>query len=596
MGNLKKIRCLTVACAILVGSSVAGCRGGGGGYGGGGDDGGAGLVFAILGAVLVLAAEYSEPIEEDRAETEGAQNLTRSFQREDSTTSHSSDNYMHALSNHLICEHVNSADSDYLEEAERRGLDCSVGARNSDQSDTSTAESTEISSKLIANIFSRMEDDFVCQHSSHPEARNEAKHRGLSCGSTPGTPSPRASIARVGSENPDPKTLRRRWCYDQRLRYVYEHHRCLLQDEEISAERARELGPNPTRPKEKPKIHISGMDEIYIAKKPANVREKPDLGSRIVASIKSGSFVNVIGKVKNKAWYLIERAGERLGYVFTALLEPKKAKTVDPIVIDPVAVKAKPKTGNSSVTASGDRRVALVIGNGKYRYTQNLSNPSRDATAIAEKLRALKFEVTLVLDADKQSMERALRAHGDSLRGSSIALTYFAGHGMQIDGKNFLIPTDARLRKKRDVNYEVVALETVLFEMEGGNRANIVILDACRNNPLAQQLASQTRSPGKSRGLAIPLNTSVGTLIAYATAPNREAVDGKSKHSPYTTALLKWLGTPGMEIAEVFRRVREDVMRATERQQIPWENSSLVGGGIYLATSKNSKSAQGSDS
>ena len=160
---------------------------------------------------------------------------------------------------------------------------------------------------------------------------------------------------------------------------------------------------------------------------------------------------------------------------------------------------------------------------------------------------------------------------------------------LTVNGRNFLVPINAKLEKQRDLNYEVVSLDAVMLEMEAQERANLVILDACRDNPLARRLARSMgagRSASVGRGLAITPQAAVGMLIAFSTAPGTVAADGVGEHSPYTRALLDWIERPGLEIGEVFRHVRKDVLTATGRSQVPWENSSLVGEGIYLAAGR----------
>lgn len=244
-----------------------------------------------------------------------------------------------------------------------------------------------------------------------------------------------------------------------------------------------------------------------------------------------------------------------------------------------------PETVQTKMKADG-KRTALVIGNSGYSELRRLRNPRGDAKAVAARLRRLGFSVVQLVDADKRAMERALRKFGDLSQSAEISLVYFAGHGVQVDGKNYLLPVDARIRQKRDLNYETIELSTVLSELRSDKRANIIILDSCRDNPLAALYASNDRSIGASRGLAMPISSAIGTLIAFATAPNKVAADGAGRHSPYAEAFLRWVGEPGLEIAEVFRRVREDVVKATNGRQVPWENSSLIGGGIYLSAVK----------
>lgn len=226
------------------------------------------------------------------------------------------------------------------------------------------------------------------------------------------------------------------------------------------------------------------------------------------------------------------------------------------------------------------RRVALVIGNSKYEHAPLLANPGNDARAVAAALKRLGFDVELGLDLTKARTDDYLRRFGDRLMGAQVGLFYYAGHGLQVDGVNYIAPVDARLVQERDLNYEVVRMDKVLMEMDTARRVNLVFLDACRDNPLVENLARsmrQGRSAAVGRGLA-PMQAATGTLIAYATRDGSVALDGQGQqHSPYTQALLEVIETPGVEVGLMLRRVRERVMAATGEQQVPWEYGSLIG-------------------
>lgn len=221
------------------------------------------------------------------------------------------------------------------------------------------------------------------------------------------------------------------------------------------------------------------------------------------------------------------------------------------------------------------QRVALVIGNGSYRAVPRLENPSADAAAIAASLRAAGFTTDLVRDAGKAEMEAALRRFGAAAEGAELAVFYFAGHGIQIGGENHLLPVDARLAHARDVDYELVGVPLVLRAIQGA-RARVLILDACRDNPLAAQARgfSGTRSVG--RGLARVDTVDLGTLIAFSTSPGAVALDGSGRNSPFTAALVQHMATPGLEVRQLMTRVRRSVVEATGGQQVPWDNSSLI--------------------
>lgn len=226
-----------------------------------------------------------------------------------------------------------------------------------------------------------------------------------------------------------------------------------------------------------------------------------------------------------------------------------------------------------------ERRVALVVGNGAYE-TAPLKNPVNDAQDMAQALRTLGFDVLYYENLNQNDMKRAIRAFGAKIRNGGIALFYYAGHGTQVNGVNYLIPIGAKIEKEEEVEYECVDAGFVLAQMDNaGNRMNIVILDACRNNPFARG------SRSVSGGLA-QMNAPSGTLIAYSTAPNSVASDGKERNGIYTQELLKSIRTPGLAIEEVFKRVRISVRGLTQEKQTPWESSSLVGDFYFSGADK----------
>ncbi len=216
-------------------------------------------------------------------------------------------------------------------------------------------------------------------------------------------------------------------------------------------------------------------------------------------------------------------------------------------------------------------RLALVIGNSAYAATP-LRNPVNDATAIAKALREFGFEVIERHDADRRQMRQALREFADTLRQQrGVGLFYYAGHGVQVNGRNYLIPVGADIRREFEVPDEALDARSVLRAMRlADNGLNIVILDACRNNPFARSFRSVTE------GLA-RMDAPTGSLIAYATAPGRVARDGPGEHGLYTAALLKHVREPGRKVEDVLKQVRLEVRRATGGEQVPWESTSLVG-------------------
>lgn len=227
-----------------------------------------------------------------------------------------------------------------------------------------------------------------------------------------------------------------------------------------------------------------------------------------------------------------------------------------------------------TATASAERRVALVIGNGAYdtKHFTTLSNAINDARDVASALRSFNFDVTLKINASKREMESAIQALGTALVGGGVGLFYFAGHGMQFQGHNFLIPVQSDIRSSAALEYDAVNAERVLTEMSvAENGCNIVILDACRQNP---KFPSAKR--GAEAGFA-EMRAPRGSLIAYATSPGSFAEDGVGRNGTYTENLLKHMRTRGQPVELMFKQVRTDVAKATGNQQIPWEHSSLIG-------------------
>lgn len=226
-----------------------------------------------------------------------------------------------------------------------------------------------------------------------------------------------------------------------------------------------------------------------------------------------------------------------------------------------------------------ENRTALVIGNSDYRTVVPLRNPVNDALAMADVLQQVNFEVMLYTNIVQNDMEKAIDDFGDQLiQKGGVGLFYFAGHGMQANGQNYLIPTDAKIHNELDVKRESVQLARMMRRMENArNRMNIIILDACRDNPFAEN-RSFFRSMTINRGLARITRAPSGTYIAFATAPGSVASDGPpGKHGLYTQALIEVIKTPGLKIEDIFKRVRTQVRRKSQGSQIPWDNSSIEG-------------------
>ncbi len=238
---------------------------------------------------------------------------------------------------------------------------------------------------------------------------------------------------------------------------------------------------------------------------------------------------------------------------------------------------------NLVASAPAGERVALVIGNSAYDFAPALRNPRNDAKAVAAALDRLGFRVIKGIDADRVTMQALVRAFSTEVEGARLALFYYAGHGLQLNGKNYLVPVDARLERERDVDFQTMDVNFVLRQMERGERVNIVVLDACRNNPLSEKLA---RSMGEravflGHGLA-RMETGVGSLVAFSTQPGNVALDGLGANSPFAKALLDNIETPGLDVDVLMRRVREEVIRLTDGRQVPWSSSSLVGDKVVL--------------
>ena len=234
--------------------------------------------------------------------------------------------------------------------------------------------------------------------------------------------------------------------------------------------------------------------------------------------------------------------------------------------------------------AAAEKRLALIVGNSAYASASRLANPANDAGDMAAALKQIGFEVLVGADLDKRAFDAKVREFARALPAADVALFYYAGHGLQVGGRNYLVPTDAQLQTERDLDFEGVALDFVLkqMELEREGKTNIVLLDACRDNPLARNLARTmgTRSGNVGQGLA-QVQTGVGTFIAYATQPGNVALDGQGRNSPFTGALTKALAVPDRSITTVMIEVRKDVLATTGGRQVPWDHSALTGDFIF---------------
>jgi uncharacterized caspase-like protein len=223
----------------------------------------------------------------------------------------------------------------------------------------------------------------------------------------------------------------------------------------------------------------------------------------------------------------------------------------------------------SKAESASESRIALVIGNKNYR-TGPLSNTVNDANDLADLLTRKNFEVIKVIDGTRLEIRDAIRKFVTKISVGSVGLFYYAGHGVQVSGENYLVPVDAKIDYAEDVPEECVAVSSILRYMEvSNNQVNIIILDACRNNPFT----SFSRSGDKGM---LRVEAPLGSIVAYSTAPGMTASDGTGRNGLYTSKLMKYLDVPGLKIEEVFKQVRIEVSRESNNSQIPWESNSLM--------------------
>src|SRR5689334_16539471 len=242
--------------------------------------------------------------------------------------------------------------------------------------------------------------------------------------------------------------------------------------------------------------------------------------------------------------------------------------------------------------ASAEKRVALVIGNSIYRSVPALPNPANDAAALAATLKGAGFDVVdSKLDLPIAGMRRALRDFADMARDSDVAVIYYAGHGIEMQGTNYLIPTDAKLERETDAPDELLPLDRVLAAVEPAKALRLVIVDACRNNPFADTMQRQVSTRGINRGLARVEPISTNTLVAFAAKAGSTVLDGPTGNSPYATALVKYIARPGLDVRRAFGFVRDDVMEATGSRQEPYVYGSLGGAEVALVPAKAEASA-----
>jgi hypothetical protein len=237
--------------------------------------------------------------------------------------------------------------------------------------------------------------------------------------------------------------------------------------------------------------------------------------------------------------------------------------------------------------ALADKRVALVLGNGAYQNVPQLPNPANDSAMIAATLKDAGFDVVDSRhDLSAVEMRRALRDFSDRARDADIALIYYAGHGLEVDGTNYLIPVDAKLERDADVYDEALSLDRILVAAEPAKQLRLVILDACRDNPFTKNMKKTVALRSIGRGLAKIEPTTSNTLIAYSAKAGSTAMDGDGGNSPFTIALSKHLTTPGLDVRKAFGFVRDDVMKLTSNRQEPFVYGSLGGDDVPLVPAK----------
>jgi len=236
-------------------------------------------------------------------------------------------------------------------------------------------------------------------------------------------------------------------------------------------------------------------------------------------------------------------------------------------------------------TAWAEKRVALIVGNSTYQTVPQLPNPSRDAASMAKLFKDAGFDsVDVALNVGNLEFKRAIRKFEAAADQADIAVVYYAGHGLEISGTNYLIPVDARLASDRDADDEAIPLERMVSSADGAKRLRLVILDACRDNPFVNTMRRERKMASRAvtAGLGKVEPTSTDTLIAYAAKAGSTADDGDGQHSPFTTAILKNLTVPGLDVRLAFGRVRDEVLKTTGNRQEPFVYGSLGGGNVAL--------------
>jgi tetratricopeptide (TPR) repeat protein len=319
-----------------------------------------------------------------------------------------------------------------------------------------------------------------------------------------------------------------------------------------------------------------GNYDLAIADQNKAIQLKPDYGNgyygRGIAYAAKGDPVRALIDLR-AAMPLIPTSDKRHEQAQERIADLEKQLAT----AEPLAAAASP---SQAVPASLHKRVALVIGNGAYLspLLPKLTNPPHDAAVVARALKSLGFDVDVVTDVTKPNMEDALARLAHKARDADLTLIFYAGHGLQDQGRNYLAPIDASLSDETDLRRRFVRLDDVLDDLADAKGARILLLDACRDNDAVEALRAalpSSRSVGVSRGLALIPRTK-GQLVAFATQPDQVAADGDGPDSPFTTALVAHLAEPGVDIETVLTRVRIDVAKATNSRQIPEVSDSLL--------------------
>jgi tetratricopeptide (TPR) repeat protein len=362
--------------------------------------------------------------------------------------------------------------------------------------------------------------------------------------------------------------------------------------------------------------HVQSKYDLAIADCRASIAIRPtysyaynNLGT---AYLGKGDYVNALvalnKAVELKSTFLFSRLNRARAFVALGRVEEAKRDyqyvlTVEPgngeasyglktiSTADPTPNSAPPPLTTSTpiqptISNTGSRRIALVIGNAEYQSAGRLLNPPRDATAIANELRRVGFQqVVLQNDLTREQLDSALRLFSRAASGADWAMIYYAGHGLEMSGVNYLIPVDAKLESDRDVEFETIPMGRAMAAVEGARRLRLVILDACRNNPFLGQMRRTGVSRSVGRGLA-PIEPEAGSLVVYAAKHGETALDGDNGNSPFAAALTKRLSTPGVEVRRLFDLVRDDVLASTNRRQQPFSYGSLPGSEDFYFVAK----------